>query len=206
MPDVITNLFTWNLLVGLLIGWFGRRAYCHAKARWLNRHRPYPDGRKHRPPRANWRALAQLAAIALLLWSVYSITSQATRVDHVITDAHTFAVKVQQCQREFNAALKARSDLSIENDRLSLEQRNLLTEGVDAQNLWLRDLLTPVNPEIAGRDIDDPVRQKYGLDRTAAFFEQVRDIRGRIEALQDEQRRIETARRGHPLPEPTCGN
>lgn len=112
----------------------------------------------------------------------------------LITVAIVFVgVKAQEswdCNRQFGDALRARSALSIENERLATIER-------DAQQQWLLTLINPP-PDVKHLSGDDPRRQAWGLAVTQTYLDTVASARKQRAANDAERAR-------HPLPEPTCG-
>lgn len=103
------------------------------------------------------------------------------------------AIQNQQnadCVREFNQVLRQRSQITSENDKLSIEQRTLIYN-------WMHDLVFPP-PEIARLPGTDPNREKYAIDLTLETDKRFR------ESLQ-QQRENDARRAANPLPPPTCG-
>lgn len=103
------------------------------------------------------------------------------------------AAQTQQnadCVREFNQVLRERSAVTSENDRLSMQQRQLIYD-------WIHNLVFPP-PEIARLDGDDPARQRWAIDLTIETDSKFRES-------IEEQRRNDAIRAANPLPPPTCG-
>lgn len=116
------------------------------------------------------------------------ITSVQTQIAY--TTAKQTALEVQNCQREFNAALKARSKITTENDQLT-QDRSLIVVS------WIHALLFPPAP-YDKMDPNDPPRQKYALILTLGADKKFRESLATQDALLAERDR-------HPLPDPTCG-
>jgi hypothetical protein len=188
---IIDDLASWQFGLGVIVGYVGRWTLCWARARWLDKHRPRRDGTRHPVPSPNRYYIGLLLALATIGWSLYQIDEQSHRTDQVVAEAHAFAVQVQECQREFNTALRERSRITMENDQQSVNQRTALAS-------WLRDLLFPPEP-YASMDREDPRYKDWAINLTGGYYEQ-------IAAAQKEQDRLAEERRDHPLPEPTCGN
>ncbi len=112
----------------------------------------------------------------------------------VVTLAVAFVgVKTQQtwdCQSQFAAVLKTRSELSAQDNKLDGIERDAL------QTLVSQALSPP--PDIAPLPPDDPKRQAWGREITLDYFNTVQDARNQRDANQKE-------REQHPLPEPSCG-
>lgn len=141
---------------------------------------------KHMSVRIPWH----LAGIAIGTAAIIIVTLQSSIAYNL---ANETAAEVQQCQREFNQALRARASISEENDRLSVVQRTALGN-------WLREILMPP-PDIANlreTDPNDPRVQQWGLSITKHYS----DI---IQEAQYQQNDNYQERARHPLPDPTCG-
>lgn len=199
------SLVSWSLLVGFVLGFVANRAFHLLRVFWLERCRPLPDGRH----RSKWDAVAvdprwfaALVAVAFLGWSVFQTQDNATDNARIASDAKTFAAQVQKCQADLIASIIGSRKISADNDRLSQAERDLLAEGSRLSREWLGSLLLPP-PDIARLTANDPERQKYTLDRTRTYFDQVGDVNRRIDAVHDEQQRNERERPA--LPDPQCG-
>lgn len=94
------------------------------------------------------------------------------------------------CVREFQQVLRDRSSVTVENDKLSQQQRTLIYH-------WIHNLVFPP-PDIARLDGTDPARQKWAIDLT---LETDKEFRASLE----DQRENDAYRAAHPLPPPTCG-
>lgn len=176
--------------VGLLIGFWGRHFCLLARAVWLDKHRPNGDGTRHQRPGINRTWVSSLLALVVVGWSIYQIqvTSNKTTTNSEHTDK--LSEEVKQCQKEFNTALKERSQIQVENDDLAARDRAALRD-------WLSTLLQPP-PDLAKLPSSDPVRQAWSIGVTQQYMHWAADI---------EQRRGDLAkkRQEHQLPEPTCG-
>lgn len=130
-------------------------------------------------------------------WHIAGITIGAvalivmiTQTQIAYTTARETAQEVQDCQREFNAALKARSQIAAENDELSQDQRLIVFN-------WIHNLISPPEPYASMRS-DDPLRQQHNRTITIQTDHAFRLSLDRQDVLQD-------ARARNPLPDPTCG-
>lgn len=141
---------------------------------------------KHKRTVINWRyAGLALGIVAIIFVSIQTQTAY--------TLAKTTAQEVQDCQREFNAALKNRSAISEENDHWSYVQRTALSE-------WLRNIILPP-PDIAYLRMNDPGNprvQQWGIVVTTRYSNIVQEA-------QEKQDAALKIRAEHPLPDPTCG-
>lgn len=190
------DLFSWSTLLGVLFGFGLQRAYEFSKACYQNRHAPLPNGEKHHMPSVNRTWLASAIALGVVAWSIFQIEVTARRTDTIINDARTFSAQVKDCQREFNAALAARSKIAADNDKWSAIQRKALGD-------WLFEILNPP-PDIGQIRATDPNfqsnprYQQWGIDVTQHYYTI-------INHAQREQDDNIAEREQHPLPEPTCG-
>ena len=176
MNDFVTNWFSGFATIG---GWlyflagFGF-AYAQACVRAKLRHKQV---------RLPWR----LAGIAVGVSAMIVVTMQ-TQVAY--TTAKQTAQEVQDCQREYNQALRARAQITSENDELSQTQRQIIFA-------WIHALLFPP-PPFNVLPPGDPKRQEYGLTLT---YNTERDFQASLKR----QNEIQAYRDSHPLPDPTCG-
>lgn len=138
---------------------------------------------RHKTIKIPW----QLAGIAIGVCAIIITTFQSSGA---YNQSRQTAAAVQSCQREFNEALRARSQITSENDSLSQEQRGILF-------VWIHDLLFPPKP-FSDMDTADPRRQAYALQRT---FE----TEASFEASIARQNAILGQRAQHPLPDLACG-
>lgn len=99
--------------------------------------------------------------------------------------------KSADCVREFNQALRVRAEITSENDRLSIEQRELIYD-------WIHSLIFPPDPEIAVLPTDHPDRTRYSVWLTI-------ETDKKFAASIEEQRENDEAWAANPLPPPTCG-
>lgn len=129
----------------------------------------------------------QVAGIAVGVAAIIIVTLQTQVAYNTAKDT---AEEVQQCQREFNDALRARARITAENDELSQAQRRIIFD-------WIHALLNPP-PPINTLETNDPRRQQYGLELTADTERLFRMSLARQDQLQTERER-------NPLPDPTCG-
>lgn len=142
-----------------------------------------------------------LAGIAVGTAAIIIVTVQSSDAYNI---AKKTAQEVQDCQREFNSALKVQAQVGAENDALSMQQRQQLARANDATSEWLHDILfPPAEVLINGRQ--GPVYEKWGVERTQAYFDTIADIKRELNLTTAEQLANETRRAQHPLPEPTCG-
>ena len=197
MTPVLELIYSFPFMTGLLVGIAAQRVYAHAVCRYENTHHPLPAGRRRYVPGINRMWLAGLVLLATLGYVLLQTGQTEAKYRDLARD-------VANCQREFNQALKARSAITAENDRLSVKQRDLLTEMGDAASTLVDRQLNP--PEaIAGLEINDPRRLAWNEDVTRVYFQRVTKLRDEIAKVHEEQVKLQEDRARHPLPEPTCG-
>lgn len=218
MGSVFSNLLSWSLVVGIVIGFVLSKVWALARVCYAEKHHPLPNGRK----RSKWQAIATdrrwligMLAVAFLGWSVFTTSENASNNQRNAADAAAFAERVQKCQADLIAAINQsrqvtadNEKLSADNDRLSQEERGLLADGQRYLVEWIGKLIDPQDPAIKNRDQDDPVRRQYSVDVTRGFFNRAGDINKRILAIHDEQKANDAARPAAraPLPDPDCGS
>lgn len=149
------------------------------KCKWKDR--SDPDGAPHHMKKIN----SYWLAVIVVLTAVAAVSLQNYRT---YTFAEQLAKDTRACQIEFNETIRARTQISAENDRWSQLQRKALAD-------WIHDLIFPP-PHIAVLPPDSGERQEWVLVRTT---EADRIIR----AAQDEQ--DENIRNRPSYPDPTCG-
>lgn len=214
--SIFTNLWSWSFVAGLVAGFVLNRAWCLAKTCWLDKHRPLPDGRH----RSKWRAVALdrrwlvgLLAVTFLGWSVITTSENAEANDRNAAEAKAFAERTQRCQSLLIEAIvesrKVTAEIdriSVDNDRLSREERQLLADLARYQTEWVGRLVNPPD-RIKLLDPVNPVRQQYSLDVTRGFFNRAGEVNRRIEQIhreQDANLASQPAERPD-LPDPECG-
>lgn len=187
---MLSNLMSWSLLIGFIVGFFAHRASLVIRCRYANKHHPLPNGDRHRVPPVNRYWIGCALAVCVVAWSVIQTEANTQRADKLTDDARQFAFEVQQCQREFNGVITAWFKVSKDNDRISLESRDVVAA-------WLHDIVFPP-AEYASLPPSDPKRQAWAIGRTQAAD-------GAYKRLRSQQTANDDWLRDHPLPEPTCG-
>ena len=185
--DAITNLCTWRFAFGVLVGAVGQRAATWCWHRWQDRRNPLPGGRRRRMPALSRVWVAGAAVVAVLAYQIVQAQRLAT------------------CQQQFADALVDRASISVENDRLSLAQRELLAENQRAEAHWISELLHPSDPAVAALPLDDPRRQEWGLAVSNQFFSLAASLADKIAAISAEQLTNDRQRAAARIPDPTCG-
>lgn len=184
----IAGLVTPMSLGAFVFGVVVTMAYYRLKC-WL-KDRQEPDGAPHaRAMHLNWL----IGAMAVLAIVYIGVKTQQTydMTTGQAEQAKVFARQVQDCQRDFNAALKARSNYSDKEDQFASEER-------DALNKWLTTAVNPP-PEVAKLPTTDPIYQRWALDIT-------QDYLANLKTIEDQRQKAVDDRNAHPLPEPACGH
>lgn len=197
MSDVLSLFYSLPFVAGGLAGILGMKLYQRLQCRYQDRHHPLPDGAKHPVPSINrmfWGGLLTVAILGYVLLQVGQ-TEQHYR---------DLGSEMRRCQVEFMSALKARADISAENDKLSREQREYLAQSDQAEALWI-DRLINLPPEIAALPSSDDRVQQYGRTITRIYFERIGKINEKIADVSKRQVELEQWRRDNPLPSPSCG-
>ena len=142
-------------------------------------------GKLIRPPGFNPLVIAISVALVGFLY----ISTQSSQNAGAVRE---LALKTQECQKQFNEALQIRGQITQDNDKWSMVQR-------DAMATWIHDLIFPP-PPYNTMELDDPRRQAWDLLRT-------RDADRIVSQAQEEQRlnEIERNKPENQYPEPTCG-
>lgn len=183
MTSVLSIIYSPVFLAGTIFGAILMRLIQHAQCRWKNAHRPLPNGVRRTVPGIDPKWIGAVMAVGTLGYVLFQ--GQQT---HDQTVALSDATKA--CQVEFNTALRARSQITIENDKISRQQREVVYD-------WMHQLIFPP-PDIAVLPGSDPRREKYALDLTLRTDDLLR-------ASIAEQREIDQRRADNPYPEPSCG-
>lgn len=203
--SVLTNLWSMSFFVGLVCGFLLNRAYCLLHTLWLNRYRPLPSGRRRSlldSISVNPRAIAALIGISVAFWSVYQTQANANENARIAAETRVFAIAVKQCQEQLIGAIIGSREITTDNDRLSVMERDLLAETQRIGGEWVGGLLSPP-ADIARLDVNDPVRVQYNTGVTRWYFQRLGELNRAIDAVQDEQ--AANAQSRPALPDPDCG-
>jgi len=184
--QALAGLFSLSGLISFFAGIGVTRVYYWFRCRHLDKVDP-----RHRPHVNRYRGLVLLWGLVFVLTGYMGVQYQVTQ-----TRVRNLSQETQDCQREFNTALIARSRIAAENDTWSAIQRRALAD-------WLHEILLPP-PHIADLRLNDPAfgsnpeYVQWSIDVTTKYY-------NIIQKAQDEQDENVRERAGHPLPEPTCG-
>ncbi|WP_319456849.1 MULTISPECIES: hypothetical protein [unclassified Mycobacterium] len=211
LADLVVNLFSWQTAVGFIAGLLAQRAWVHWRAHRLDLIEPLPGGRRHRSGSLS-RVWVAGAIVAFVLALVMVQTQRtANRTDQVIRDVQTLTRDTAECSRQFNAALKARSEATkFDGPLASLDarERALDARDRDASREWLFTLLNPP-PVIADLSDGDPAREGFAVAITRQYLGAIEDVRKQRDDVtrqrDDLTRQRDAIRTANPYPDPTCG-
>lgn len=198
MTSILELVYSLPFVAGAVVGVIVMRTVQFMQARAADRRDPLPDGCKRKVPRIGVTWLGGLLSLAVLGYVLLQVDT---------TERHyrELGSEVRRCQIEFNSALVARSKITTENDQLSREQRSLLADAADAQNLWISRIIN-LPPDIADLPDGDPRVTQYGRTVTRVYFERFSKILIRVREIDKRQLELDQERAAHPLPEPSCGH
>ena len=197
MIAVLEIIYSTPFIVGLLVGVIAERSYSHARARWLDKRYPL-SGRQHHlvaPISSMW--IAGLVLTATLGYVLLQTNITETRYLRLVGD-------MEWCQHEFNSALAAQAAVMDEDNKLSRDQRKLLAERSQLESEWIEHLIEPP-PDIAKLSDIDPRRIAWAADVTRIYFSHAAALDKQIDQVSEQHVIMDTERRNHPLPDPTCG-
>lgn len=197
MTDVFAVIFSLPFLIGMVCGVAVQRAYCWAVAKYEDHAHPLPNGKHHRPASINRVWLAGIMTFVIVGYILF-------QVDQTEQSYRTLARNVAACQEEFNEALIKRAGIAAQNDRISIDQRELLARVDTAEAEWVGQLINPP-PDIAELALDDPARDAWNITVTRVYVERIDRLNSQVADLAAQQRVLDAQRRDNPLPEPTCG-
>lgn len=172
-------------------------AYCRAKARYLDLHRPLPDGQRHTVGRMSRQWLAGLCA-ALSLGYVLMATEKASNHTSLLESS------VGTCWTETYQHTREQIRINAENDQISRQQQQLQRDYDRATSDWLEQLLAPPG-DLANMDTNSPQRRAWGLAVTADYQNKINDLGARFDQLAAQRAQLDQQRAQHPLPEERCG-
>ncbi|AKF14280.1 hypothetical protein SEA_VINCENZO_18 [Mycobacterium phage Vincenzo] len=198
MTAVLELVYSFPFATGLVVGVVGQRAYAHGVAKYQDVHHPLPSGRHRKVPGISRVWVAGLVLLATLGYVLLQTGQTEAKY-------RGLARSMYDCQREFNQALKARSQITTENDRISTQQRDLFTALDEAAGTLVDRQLNPP-ADIAALPMDSPRRLAWNEDVARVYYQRTSKLRGQIADLRAEQTRLQHERAAHPLPEPTCGS
>lgn len=178
---MLSDLFTFDtsditsVVIGILLAVFAEPVYC-----WVMNK---VDGKARKIPKPTAKQLMIALLAIAFVWTIYA-TNETQRAIKGVQD------REMECYREFNQALRNRSEASTSDLKL-------IDAKVDAGALWLNTLLNPP-PDIAALPPDNDERRQYGIGKTGDYLNQLKDIR--LEQIRNDE-----IRRLNPIPQPNCG-
>ena len=177
------DLFDLNGLLAFIGGVLATFLWCWAQDRYHDKTNP-----ENKPHRTKFRSLLLLWMMVYVVVGYIAIKQQSQSIA-----IHRMANDTKACQAEFLKQLKIRSEASDQAEEWSRRKTKAIGD-------WMHELTFPP-PDMAERrrlDPRDPVYQRWALDITDKYFQQ-------INAAEVEQAAAIAERKKHPLPEPTCG-
>lgn len=160
VAQVLSDTLTVNHMVYFVGGWLSGFVFRKAHAAAV-----------HKRLDVNWRAVVIFMSWVVLVYVTFS------------------TYRNNQCVAEFNRILKVRSDITAQDQSISLEQHRLVY-GL------IHNVVFPPH-DIAVLDPDDPIRQQY-------IVQQFINVDRSDTDLFAQQSNNETERAKNPLPNPTC--
>jgi hypothetical protein len=194
---VLENVYSWPFLVGALSGAVLWMLYCRQKARYLDRHDPLPDGKRHAIARMSRQWMAGLCAV-LSLGYVLLATDKAEN------NTTRLNAEVTRCWTETYQQIRAQVTLNAENDSIIRKQQELQRDYDRATSDWLKALIQPPG-DLASLPTTDPRRQQYGIDITARYQLKLNELGAKADDLTAQRDELDKQRAAHPLPEARCG-
>lgn len=187
---LLSDVLNWKNAIGFVLGLLAQSGVAHARAWWLDRYHPRPDGCKH----VVGRLSRMWVATAIAAFIVAVVTTQQTQT----------AYELKRCNHEIVGSLRANLEVIGQDNNLSLQQRDLFKERAKLDTNYITQLVA-APPDVASRTINDPIRQLYQLDITLTYRAQAAGLDRQIEEISVKQNDLDRERRAHPLPEMTCG-
>lgn len=196
MNGVLNTIYSAEFFVGAVSGAVMMKLYQWHHCRHLDKVAPLPGGRRRHVPGINIPVFGAVLSVLALGYVLFQTQETEERYKGL-------ADRVSSCQVVFQSNIAARSAITTENDRVSILQRDKLSELDTLTGQWIDRLLNPP-PHLVGTTLADPGRQGYTLTVTRIYQEQASRLRADINALRDEATKLAEARAAHPIPDPTC--
>jgi hypothetical protein len=194
--NILTTIYSWAFLAGAVSGVVLMRAAQYAQCKWADQHSPLPGGRKRTPGALSRAWVGGLIAVGTLGYVLLQVGQTESRYQGR-------ADRVERCNAELIRAATDKDNIREKYDRLSIEQRNHLTDLDAASGAWVHRLVTP--PErLAGLPFNDPARYDYFLTITKVYSDRTSELRQRIAEIREEQTALQKDLADHPLPSPSC--
>ena len=182
--DALSGLFSISSLVSFLAGVGGTILFYRVEDRWQSEHPPEGN-----PPKVHkLRSLWILWSLILVLTGYIGFQQHETaqRVQRISLD-------VQDCQKEFQETLKARSEAGDKQDEWARRKSQAIAG-------WFRDLLFPPPDilQLRQSDPNNPRYQEWAIGVTSKYL-------ALIDQAEKEQNAAMRERMSNPYPEPKCG-
>lgn len=197
MIKVLDTVYSLPFFCGALTGTVLWLLYCRAKARYLDRHNPLPDGHRHAVARMSRQWLAGLCAVLSLGYVLLS-------TEHAEMHTARLNQQVTQCWSETYHQIKAQVEINAQNDAVTREQQQLQREYDEDTSTWLKTLVNPP-AELANLSPNSPERQAWGIKITTEYQTRLDDLGRQFDDLVARRANLDKERATHPLPEARCG-
>lgn len=178
---MLSDLFAFDrsditsLFIGVLLAVIAEPVYC-----WVMNK---VDGKGRQVPKPTTKQVLYVLLAVAFAWTLYSTNDTQRAITAV-------QAREMQCYREFNQALKNRSEATTSD-------LDLINEKIDAGALWLNTLLNPP-PDIADQPPNSEMRKQYAIGKTGDYLNELKRIK--LEQIRNDE-----IRRLNPIPEPNCG-
>ncbi len=196
MNGILHTIYSAEFFIGAGSGAVMMKLYQWHHCRHLDKVAPLPGGRRRHMPGVDLPTMGVLLAVLALGYVLFQTQETEGRY-------RGLADRVTRCQTVFQRNIVDRATITLENDRISVLQREKLTQLDKAAGELVNRQLNPP-PNIAGLAINDPRRLVWNEDVTRFYYEQTTALRADIENLRVEQDRLVAERAAHPVPDPSC--
>lgn len=196
MNGILHTIYSAEFFIGAFTGAVAMKLWQWNHCRYLDKVRPLPGGAHRHMPGVDVPTAGALVAVLALGYVLFQTQETEERYQGL-------ADRVTRCQLIFQSNIAARSAITLENDRLSILQRDKLTALDKAAGELVNRQLNPP-PAIAALPINDTRRLVWNEDVTRFYYEQTQLLRADIEKLREEQNRLAAVRADHPVPDPSC--
>ena len=187
LPDV-ASLFNLAGAISFSLGVIACRVYYFVVDKVNDHKHPEsaPHSRRWKSVMMAWVLVGIVVAYTFIeTHNAYALTKQ--------TDARATALaqEVKDCQNDFNASLKARSDATVQEAHLNIAERKALED-------WVNALFNPPD-DLRAFSLATPQREAYVEGVTAVYNQ-------RVAALESAQDQVNAVRDNNQLPDQnTCG-
>lgn len=203
MNEALRDLWSWQMGIGFALGYLTRYLWCHWHARWLDRHRPFADGHRHRRPQINRTWIGGGLALMAVAFSLVSTQDTRDRTLENVRNTEALAKSTLDCENRLTAAIVADHNLQMENDALAADERELTNQSLRAASDYLTLVVTPPQ-NIFDLHTTDPKYQEWARGVTQQYLDKLMTVQQKLQAISDKREAVVAERNQHPLPSPTC--